>query len=92
MANNRSQSMENNNPTPSVHTQATVQPPQGVYLVSSKYQDWVDDFNGYSEGGSSWADDAGGWLEGYSSDGLQTWEDSITWPASPWPEAVPWGI
>jgi hypothetical protein len=93
MANNRSQSMENNSQNQNVNTQAAVQPPQGVYLVSSTGQ-FREDYSGdeYMEGSSSWADDAGGWMEEDSFDGLQTWDDSITWPTSPWPEAVPWGI
>ena len=50
MANNRSQSMANNNQNQNVNTQATVQPPQGVYLVSStsQYREnyWGDEYIG----------------------------------------------
>jgi hypothetical protein len=92
MANNRSQSMENNNQNQNVNTEATVQPPQGVYIVSSTYQDREDYLRDeYIGGGSSWADGGGGWLEGDSFDGSQTWDGSVSWLASPWPEAVPWG-
>jgi hypothetical protein len=72
--------------------QSPVNPPQGVYIVSSTYQD-REDYLGdeYIEGGSSWADDAGGWGWGQSFDG-STWDESVAWPSSPWPEAVPWGV
>ena len=72
--------------------QQIVQSPQGVYMNASNYKQ-VENFYGdqYQEGESHWADNAGGSSTGERFDG-STLDTFVAWPASLWPEALPWGI
>jgi hypothetical protein len=94
MANNRSQSMENNSQNQNVNTQATVQSPQGVYI--SSYQD-----NWQGIQGDDYVTDNNfstiSWRDGFGGSGVRQWEenlqvvDNYTWPATNWPKPLPYG-
>lgn len=72
--------------------QSAVSSPQGIYLVSSAYQNQEDYWGNDSiEIGSGWADKAGGWMQGHSFNG-STLDTSINWPTNPWPAVVPLGV
>jgi hypothetical protein len=73
--------------------QQAVPPPQGVYIAFSHYkQSEFYSGNEYQQSESHWWDDSGGSATGQSFDGWAIIDTGITWLASPWPEAVPWGI
>jgi len=78
-----------NGGNPNINSQATVQPPQGVFV--SGYHCYTEHWNGFWIDSLDWQDGVGGNAK-YHWDGTgDVTSDSDLWLATSWPEALPAG-
>jgi hypothetical protein len=87
--------MQNNNQNQNVNSQATVQPPQGVF-VSMYRDDWVETDGDDTSGATGTNIYTINWQDGQGGNGSQVgWDgwidDDYNWLATSWPQPLPQG-